>query len=260
MREENKYVRERTNSILEVIMAYARLEFNVQTEISERGDVFDSLAAGVNMLGEELENSVVTIKEKEALLKEVHHRVKNNLQIISSLMNLQAASTTDPVFLELIRECKNRINSMAIIHEMLYQSKNLSSIQASDYIKHLVLSIESSFYSSSVHVDFHFDLDEEICFEAERMIPLGLVLNEAISNSYKYAFTEDTGSICIRLKRDEAGYLLFIKDNGIGLPENYDIESSNSLGIQLILTLAEQLDAELTWIREDGLGFEFRFS
>ncbi len=260
MNEEKKYIRERTNSILEVIMAYARLEFNVQTEISEKGDVFDSLAAGVNMLGEELENSVVTIKEKEALLKEVHHRVKNNLQIVSSLMNLQAASTTDPVFLELIRECKNRINSMAIIHEMLYQSKNLSSIQAAEYIKHLVLSIESSFYNSAVHVDFRFDLDEQIYFEAERMIPLGLVLNEAISNSYKYAFTGKTGMIQIRLKQKKNGYLLSIKDNGIGLPKNYDIESSTSLGIQLIVTLAEQLDAELSWIRESGLGFEFRFA
>ncbi len=148
---------------------------------------------------------------------------------------------------------------MAIIHEMLYQSKNLSSIQAAEYIKHLVLSIESSFYSSVVQIDFRFDLDEQIYFEAERMIPLGLVLNEAISNSYKYAFTGRTGMIQIRLKQKKTGYLLSIKDNGIGLPENYNIESTNSLGIQLILTLAEQLDAELTWIRESGLGFEFRF-
>ena len=259
IRENDDYIQERTNSILDVIMSFARLEFNVQTEISSNHDVFDAIAAGVNMLGEELENSVVTIKEKESLLKEVHHRVKNNLQIIASLMNLQAASSTDPVFLELIRECKNRIHSMSIIHEMLYQSKDLSKINATVYIKHLILGLESSFYMQHVKVDFQLNLDERIILEADRMIPLGLILNEAISNSYKYAFPDRAGTIEISFMTENDQYVLLIKDNGIGLPADYDVHKISSLGLQLIVTLAEQLDAELLWHREEGLGFEFRF-
>ncbi|MES2557743.1 MAG: sensor histidine kinase [Bacteroidota bacterium] len=258
-KKDDQYIQERTNSILDVIMSYARLEFNVQTEVSANNDVFDSIAAGVNMLGEELENSVVTIKEKESLLKEVHHRVKNNLQIIASLMNLQAANSTDPVFLELIRECKNRIDSMSIIHEMLYQSKDLSRINSTAYIHHLILGLESSFCMSNVKVDFQLDIDHGIILEADRMIPIGLILNEAISNSYKYAFPNREGVIEISFRMIDDFYVLLVKDNGIGLPEDYDVNKNSSLGLQLIATLAEQLDAKLLWLRRDGLGFEFRF-
>ncbi|MDH4470963.1 MAG: sensor histidine kinase [Fluviicola sp.] len=257
--KDDQYIQERTNSILDVIMSYARLEFNVQTEISSNNDVFDSIAAGVNMLGEELENSVVTLKEKESLLKEVHHRVKNNLQIVASLMNLQAATSTDPVFLELIRECKNRIDSMSIVHEMLYQSKDLSKINSTNYIHHLITGLESSFCMSDVKVDFQPSVDQEIILEADRMIPLGLILNEAISNSYKYAFPDREGIIEISFKMEDECYMLRVKDNGIGLPKGYDVAKNSSLGLQLIVTLAEQLDAELVWLREEGLGFEFRF-
>lgn len=257
---DNPYIQKRTNSILDVIMSYARLEFNVKTKVTDNGDVFDSIAAGVNMLGEELENSVVTIREKEALLKEVHHRVKNNLQIIASLMNLQSASTADPIFLNLIRECRNRISSMAIIHEMLYQSKDLSKINSSEYIRQLVLSLESSFCSSDIKVNFDLDLDDQIFLEADRMIPLGLILNEIISNTYKYAFPKtDVGNIQIVFRCDNKRHYLHIKDNGVGLPPDFDVEKSSSLGLQLIVTLSEQLDAELIWLRENGLGFELRF-
>ncbi|HLP55786.1 MAG TPA: sensor histidine kinase [Fluviicola sp.] len=259
VKKGDQYIQQRANAILDVIMSYARLEFNVQTEISPKNDVFDSIAAGVNMLGEELENSVVTLKEKESLLKEVHHRVKNNLQIIASLMNLQAANSTDPVFLELVRECKNRIDSMSIVHEMLYQSRDLSKINSTAYINHLILGLESSFCMSDVKVDFQLDIDQNIILEADRMIPIGLILNEAISNSYKYAFPGRKGSIVISFREEDGLFILVVRDNGIGLPADYDVAKNNSLGLQLIATLAEQLDAALVWLREDGLGFEFRF-
>lgn len=258
-KKSDQYIQERANSILDVIMSFARLEFNVQTKISSNNDVFDAIAAGVNMLGEELENSVVTIKEKESLLKEVHHRVKNNLQIVASLLNLQAATSSDPIFLELIRECKNRIDSMSIVHEMLYQSKDLSKIDATTYINHLILGLESAFCMSNVKVDFQLDINQGIILEADRMIPLGLILNEAISNSYKYAFPDREGIIEISFRMEEDFYVLRVKDNGIGLPKGYDVDKNSSLGLQLIVTLAEQLDAAILWLREEGLGFEFRF-
>lgn len=256
---EANYIQERTNAILDVIMAYARLEFNVQTEVSSKGDVFDSIAAGVNMLGEELENSVMTINEKEALLKEVHHRVKNNLQIISSLMNLQASYSSDPVFLGLIRECKNRISSMSIIHEMLYRSKDFSRVNAADYIEQLVISIESSFCMVDVKVSFTLDLDNDLYLETDRMIPIGLILNEVLSNSFKHAFPEHSGEIVIRLlKYDNGKSELYIKDNGIGL-QNEDWKTGNTLGLQLIHTLSEQLDAEMEMQNEEGLAYAFVF-
>lgn len=257
--EEAKYIQQRTNAILDVIMAYARLDFNQKTEITSQGDVFDAIASGVNMLGEELENSVITLQEREALLQEVHHRVKNNLQIISSLMNLQASYSKDEKFLEMIRECKNRIISMSMIHEMLYRTKDLSRIQVSDYIKTLTLSINSSFAGKDSEVTFIYNIDDAIYLEAERMIPIGLIINEAVSNSFKYAFPDRGGEIFIGFTFFEEQFCLRIKDNGVGLPKEIQTEEFESLGIQLIKTLSEQLAAELIILGEDGLGYELIF-
>ncbi len=257
--EEAKYIQQRTNAILDVIMAYARLDFNQKTEITNQGDVFDAIASGVNMLGEELENSVITLQEREALLQEVHHRVKNNLQIISSLMNLQASYSRDEKFLGMIRECKNRIISMSMIHEMLYRTKDLSRIQVSDYIRTLTLSINSSFSGKDSEVTFIYDIDEKLYLEAERMIPIGLIVNEAVSNSFKYAFPDQGGEIFIGFTCSEEQFRLKIKDNGVGLPKDIQTEEFESLGIQLIKTLSEQLSAELTILGEDGLGYELIF-
>lgn len=256
---EVKYIQERTNAILDVIMAYARLDFTQKTEITDQGDVFDAIASGVNMLGEELENSVITLQEREALLQEVHHRVKNNLQIISSLMNLQASYTNDKKFLALIRECRNRIISMSMIHEMLYQAKDLSRIQVLDYIKTLTLSINSSFSGSSSDVIFEYDINDQIYLEAERMIPIGLIINEAVSNSFKYAFPDGKGIIRIIFTGSKTDFFMKITDNGIGLPEGIQTEAFESLGIQLITALSDQLSAELKILRENGLGYELRF-
>lgn len=254
-----KYVEQRTNSILHVIMAFARLEFNEKTEVSENQDVFDAIAAGVNMLGEELENSVMTIRERESLLKEVHHRVKNNLQIISSLLNLQASYSDDERFLSLVRECRNRIISMAMIHEMLYKSRNLASINASEYIRNLCSSLQCSFYHAEDDIRFVFELDKNLELDTDRMIPMGLILNEAISNCYKYAFPDKTGVIRIELKKSKHKIQLKIGDNGIGLPEGMIIEDLRTLGIQLIYSLAEQLNGDLQLQSREGVIYRISF-
>lgn len=257
--DEAKYIQKRTNAILDVIMAYARLDFTQKTEITDQEDVFDAIASGVNMLGEELEHSVITLQEREALLQEVHHRVKNNLQIISSLMNLQASYTKDEKFLALIRECRNRIISMSMIHEMLYRAKDLSRIQVSEYIKTLTLSINSSFSGSSSDVTFEYEIDNQIYLEADRMIPIGLIVNEAVSNSFKYAFPQGGGTIRILFTASPTHFCLKISDNGIGLPAGIQTEAFQSLGIQLIKALSDQLSAELDILRENGLGYELCF-
>ncbi len=174
-------------------------------------------------------------------------------------MNLQASYTKDEKFLALIRECRNRIISMSMIHEMLYRTKDLSRIQVMDYIKTLTLSINSSFSGSNSDVVFEYDIDEEIYLEAERMIPIGLIINEAVSNSFKYAFPDKKGIISIVFTSSETHFCLKISDNGIGLPAKIKTEDFESLGIQLINALSDQISAELKILRESGLGYELLF-
>jgi len=128
----------RCSTILEVIMAYARLDFSCKTTITNSGDVFDAIGAGVNMLGEELKSSTISLKEKEQLLREIHHRVKNNLQIISSLLSLQSENVKDKKFLALIRESRNRIKSMALENKMLYTTNDLSHVKLQKTNKRLL--------------------------------------------------------------------------------------------------------------------------
>lgn len=265
----NEYAQERTNNIMDVILSYARLEFDKKTVVSEQDDVFDAISSGVNMLGEELENSTITLKEKEQLLrekeqllKEVHHRVKNNLQIISSLLNLQNEQIKDAGLNAMIRESKNRIYTMALVHEMLYASSgNLSSINISDYIRNLSQSVYETFAlePEAGNIVFEYDLDKDITLELDSLIPLGLILNEMITNSIKYAFPDGTGKIFIQFKKKEKYYSLLLQDNGCGFPDGFEVEKAESLGIQLIYMLSEQLHAKLVLKNEGGVAYEITF-
>lgn len=263
----NKYAQERTQNIMEVILSFARLDFDKKTTISDDDDVFDAISSGVNMLGEELENSTVTLKEKEQLLrekeqllKEVHHRVKNNLQIISSLLNLQNEQTRDPGFTSLIRESQNRIYTMALVHEMLYASSgDLSHINAREYICNLSNSLRETFPLQPENIHFAFEMDEGINLELDVLIPLGLILNEIITNSIKYAFPDGKGEISIRFKREEGHYHLHIADNGQGFKPGFDMEKSESLGMQLIFMLAEQLQGTVEMEQTTGIGYKLLF-
>lgn len=257
--EQIKYADKRANEILEAVMAYARLDFKQKIEITNKEDVFDSIGTGVNMLGEELESSTVSLREKEHLLKEVHHRVKNNLQIISSLLNLQSDNFEDERFLAMIRESKNRINSMALIHEMLYMAKDLSQINMSDYISKLSQSVYQSFNIKGSSIVFKYDLDENIYLEIDRMIPIGLVLNEIISNSLKYAFPTKEGSIDFCLQRKGENVCFTISDNGVGIPKDFDYDQAKSLGVQLIPMLCDQIDAGLKINSEKGTRYDLCF-
>lgn len=259
-KKNDAYSTDRANDILEVIMSYARLDFNQKTKITGNEDIYDAIGTGVNMLGEELESSVISLKEKEHLLKEIHHRVKNNMQIISSLLNLQAQNTDDERFLSMIRESKNRIFSMALIHEMLYITKNISQINVSQYITKLSQSVYQSFSSGEYTIDFHYNIDENIYFETDNMIPIGLIINEIVSNSMKYAFPEKKGAISILFCKQENNYLLQVKDNGIGIPKDFDYTKSKSLGMQLVHILAGQLDGKLSLDSKNGTKYELCFN
>jgi two-component sensor histidine kinase len=252
---------DRVNEILEVIYSFARLDFTKKVNISDSDDLLDGIGTGVNMLGEELNHSAVSLKEKEQLLKEIHHRVKNNLQIVSSLLNLQSEHVKDAVFLTLIRESKNRINSMALVHEMLYRSRDLNKINLKDYIKRLVTNISVSFDSQEALVQFELNIADDLFFEIDKMIHLGLLINELISNSYKYAFTQSKkGIITINITRIKKQIKLEVMDNGKGFANDFDTAGNNSLGLQLIYMLSEQLEGKAKFSSEKGVKFELVFS
>jgi two-component sensor histidine kinase len=250
----------RANEILEVILSFARMDFSQKVQISSGDDVLDGIGIGVNMLGEELQHSALSLKEKEQLLKEIHHRVKNNLQIVSSLLNLQSENIVDEKYLGLIKESHNRINSMALVHEMLYKSKALSRIELKEYIERLSSSVNMSYSSPQKEIIFDYRIESGIHLEIDMMIPIGLMLNEILSNSFKYAFPKkNKGVISIELKRENNTINMVVFDNGVGLKKNFDIKKTGSLGMQLVQMLGEQIDAGVSITSNKGTRYEINF-
>ncbi len=251
--------KKRVDKILEVIIAYAQLDFSKKTIVKGNNDVLDAIGAGVNMLGEELQISTVSLREKEQLLKEIHHRVKNNLQIVSSLLSLQSEHIIDENYLDLIKISKNRIASMALVHEMLYKSKDLSKIQISDYIHQLGNNIHTSFTSPGSLIKIEYRIEREVYFDVDLMIPLGLIINEILSNSFKYAFPKNSGLITIELKRLMGQFRLTICDNGVGFSDQLQPEKNSNLGIQLIHMLIDQIDGTITTNHKKGANYLITF-
>ncbi len=198
-------------------------------------------------------------EEKEVMLKEIHHRVKNNLQIISSLINLQSHYIEDERALELFDECKNRVNSMALIHEKIYESKDLANININEYISELINNLVKLYgMEPEIDLDLHIEVNS---FKLDILVPIGLILNETISNSLKYAFEgRERGAIVVHLTRTaNHGYRLLIADDGVGIPEGVTIENSETLGLQLIDILADQIDGNITLNCEHGTRYQIDF-
>ncbi len=201
-----------------------------------------------------------SLQEKEVLLKEIHHRVKNNLQVISSLLNLQAYNSSDPQLLKILREGQNRIRSMALVHEKLYQSKDLSRIDFAEYIRNLAVHLFHSYQVDPGRIQLKQDI-EGIFLDINAAIPCGLIMNELMSNSLKYAFPGGrSGEISLELRRqDDRRLLLVVRDNGVGLPKDLDIQKTKTLGMQIVTLLAYQLDGSLEVRRETGTEFRILF-
>lgn len=195
-----------------------------------------------------------TLKEKETLLKEIHHRVKNNLQIISSLLKLSADQSDDSSFAVLVEESQNRIISMALIHEMLYLNSDLSKINLVQYTKSLFGKLQSTYNKGNIKLKLK--IPDDFCYEIDKMIPIGLIMNEVLSNSFKYAFKGTSGEITISIIKNK----FIISDNGIGISKNFNKIMSSSFGLQLIDLLAEQIDATVKINQEKGTTFEFIFN
>ncbi len=215
-----------------------------------------------------------SLKEKEVLLKEIHHRVKNNLQVISSLLNLQAVSIKDEQTLEMFRESRNRIKSMALIHERLYESKELSRIDFAAYVRHLISDVFYSYGVKSEAITSRIKVDD-VFLGVDIVIPLGLIINELVSNFLKHAFPSGgKGEICISLHSgndlpavtDNGAaqavnrFTLIVSDNGIGFPENLDFRNTESLGLRLVCTLVDQVGGAIELHSNGGTEFKIMFA
>jgi len=209
---------------------------------------------------EELKRTRISKEEKEVLLKEVHHRVKNNLQIINSMIRLQSSFMNARNFKEKLMETENRIRSMALIHEKLYKTGNLASLSVRNYIEELSINILESYDNHRVKIKLKFDLEERE-YGIDTLIPLGLIINEILSNSLKHAFYERTeGNIFIAIRSENDISYMTIIDDGIGADLSFDELKEDSLGMELIDSLCDQLDGKLLLLTENGFEYRFQFS
>jgi len=206
-----------------------------------------------------IENSLV---EKDSLLKEIHHRVKNNLQMVSSLLSLQTKNTKSKAAINALEEGKSRVKAMALIHQKLYQNDDLSVIEMQGYIESLINSVQSVYKKGGHNINITIDA-EGVELDIDRAIPFGLILNELVSNSFKYAFPhdEENGKIYIHLRKmgDKEGFFEY-SDNGVGLPEDTEERTNSSMGIRLMNRLANQLQTRLNIDKTaEGVRFWFNF-
>jgi PAS domain S-box-containing protein len=205
------------------------------------------------------EETLKSLKEKEVLLKEVHHRVKNNLQVISSILNLQTAYLKDRSTINLLKECQNRIKTMAFIHESLYQNKDFSQINFSEYIITLVKNLFYSYEANQQKIRTNFAVDT-IFLNLDLSIPCGLIVNELVSNALKYAFDDGReGTIFITLKKEKGKIKMVVADNGKGMPDSINFRNTETLGLQLVTTLTEQINGTISMNKNKGTTFEIIF-
>lgn len=200
-----------------------------------------------------------SLKEKDLLLKEIHHRVKNNLQVISSLLRLQSGYIKDREALEIFRDSQNRVRAMAMIHENLYQSSDLGRINFSDYIRNLINNLIRC-YGLDKDNNIKLNIDK-VSLRIDTAIPCGLIINELVSNAIKHAFVETaTGDIYIDfIDLGQGKYSLSVSDNGIGVPDDIEIKRSQSLGLQLVWNLVEQLEGTIVFNTKLGTLFTITF-
>ena len=254
---------------------------NVSITLSLIFDIYEKLT-GISVIYRDITKR----KEAEEALKyfetarkkEIHHRIKNNLQVISSLLELQAEKFNnredieDSEVMEAFRESQDRVISMALIHEELHKSEGLDTLNFSPYIEELARNLFLTYRLGNTDVSLNMDLEENIFLDMDTAVPVGIIVNEIVSNSLKHAFPgRDKGEIRIKFRREENGenkkegnkstcFTLIISDNGVGIPESFDIEDLDSLGMQLINTLVDQLDGELELKSNSGTEFAIRFT
>ncbi len=241
--------------------AHDELEIRVRERTSELAITNEALKAEIAQRKNAQENLTKSLNEKELLIKEVHHRVKNNLQIVSSMLELQSTYMKDKQAIMAFREGQNRVSTMALIHEKLYRSGDLARIRFAEYIEELTSNIFASYGVNSDKIRLMIKVGD-VFFDVNTAIPCGLIINELVSNSIKHAFPDGrTGEINIELQPEaDEKYLLTVSDNGKGFPSDLDFRNSLSLGLKLVITLTKQLGGTIELNRSAGTSFIIKFS
>jgi PAS domain S-box-containing protein len=245
-----------------------QLPLAIEAERRQAEQEREGLVAELGVLNADLEERVrartaqltTALKERDVLLQEVRHRVKNNLQVISSLINLQIRKLVDRASRSGLEECRARVEAIALIHEKLYKSSDYARVPFSDYAKSLAGNIFHATGVSPANITLGVDV-ESISLPVDKAIPCGLILNELITNALKHAFPDGrNGSVRVELSKTSGGEVqLAVSDDGIGLTCDIDPRTSSTLGMQLVSTLVQQLDGELDVIRRDGMAFRITF-
>ncbi|GAB6054905.1 hypothetical protein JCM15415_02210 [Methanobacterium movens] len=199
-----------------------------------------------------------TVSEKELLIREINHRVKNNLILISSLLNIQSMSISDKKTRDVFLGNKDKIRSMALIHEKLYRRDNKKRLYFDEYIRSLAQEMVQNYNSPLLNVSLDFNIDI-ISLDVDIAIPVALICSEIITNSFKHAFTQKTGRITIELFKEDSKIVLIIADDGAGFPENFDFKKDGNMGFKLIRGLADQIGASIDVLRDNGTKFILKF-
>ncbi len=238
------------------------IDFSIKPVTNEIGEVVMLIPEGRDISDRKQaeEEIKASLKEKEILLKEIHHRVKNNLLVVSSLLEFQAEYINNPAIVKVFEDSQHRIYSMALIHEKLYQSKNLEKINFGEYLQNLVYNLISSYNITEDRIQVEFDIDP-IELNIETANPGGLIVNELVSNAFKHGFPDNrSGKLSLELHQDSNQKItLIIRDNGVGFPSDLDFRNTDSLGLQLVCTLTEQLEGEILLNKADGTTFYLNF-
>jgi PAS domain S-box-containing protein len=217
-----------------------------------------SMVQDITERKKEQDNLSQSLKDKEILLREVHHRVKNNLSVIMALLQLQANNADDNKIISMLEDTRSRIMSMSLVHEKLYQSEGISTIDLDDYISTLISRIFVSLGISQEKIKYDLSISR-IDLNLDVLIPLGMILNELITNSIKHAFKGDSGSISISLSASGEQKTLTYYDSGVGLPESFEINKITTLGLKIVSTLTKQLKGELDITSAPGARFTIKF-
>ena len=201
-----------------------------------------------------------SLEEKEVMLREIHHRVKNNMQIMSSLLRLQSGKIKDKKTLEIFKTSQSRIRSMAFIHESLYKSEDLARIDFSDYTSRVTTHLFSLYGARTAPINYKVEV-KDVFLDINTAIPCGLIINELVTNSLKHAFPDDRrGEILVKMRADKRGkHTLIVKDTGIGFPERLDFRETETLGMQLVTDLVIQIEGSIKLNREGGTTFTIVF-
>jgi two-component sensor histidine kinase len=244
-----------------LLSAHAELEQRVHDRTAELARVNEALLEEISERKRAEAQIKASLKEKEVLLREIHHRVKNNLQIVSSLLNLQSSAVDDQGTRVVFQESKDRIRSMALVHQQLYQSRDLARIDAVEYLHSLASNLFRSYGIDTNLIRLRIEMDQ-LELGVDTAIPCGLLINELVSNALKHAFPDGRpGEVRIELRARENGELLLrLSDDGIGFPAELDYRRTTTLGLRLVNTLIEQLGGTIQLNAGPGTAFEVRFA